>query len=122
MKKIILFFLIVIACTSVKAQLANKKWNGTLQMDQPTEVTLEFKKDTLYAVTTGNGQLLETMTYTVKNKVLTLIKVAGQSECGETPGNYKFEIKNETLVLTVDKDECYNRSNVLDKTSWKKTK
>jgi hypothetical protein len=82
MQKIIFSLLILIASTSVKAQLANKKWVGTLQLDQAIDVLLDFKKDTLDAISTADGQTLETMLFTVKGNILTLKKVYGQSDCG----------------------------------------
>ncbi len=123
MKKIILNLVIVIACTSAKAQLANNKWAGTLQLDQAVEVLLDFKKDTLDAISLADGQTLETMTFARKGDILTLKKVYGQSECnGNVVGKYKFELKDDIVSLMLVEDECYNRSSVLDKTKWNRKK
>ena len=122
MKKIIFSLFILVACTSLKAQIANNKWTGTLQFDQPTDVLLDFKKDTVEAISTGNGQTLETMTFTVKDNILTLKKVSGQSECGDIIGKYKFELKDDSISIMLVEDGCFNRASVLDKTKWNKQK
>lgn len=124
MKKILFCLVIIVASLSAKSQLANHKWEGSIEMDnQPTPVTLDFKKDTVDAVVTANGELIEKMTYTVKNGIVTFKKVNGRSECGtDIVGKYKFEIKNDTVTLTLTEDICGNRAGVLDKSSWKKAK
>ncbi|MBS1575735.1 MAG: hypothetical protein JST09_10570 [Bacteroidetes bacterium] len=124
MKKALISFAIVIACLSAKCQLANHKWEGSIQIDnQATLITLDFKKDTVDALITASGELLEEMTYTVKNGIVTFQKVNGRSECGsDIIGKYKFSIKNDTITLTVAEDICGSRAEVLDQSTWKKVK
>jgi hypothetical protein len=123
MKKILFCLFILIACSAVKAQLANQKWIGTLQLDQAVDVLLDFKKDTVDAISTGDGRVLETMLFTAKDNMLTLKKVYGQSDCGgDVIGKYKFELKDDSISLMLVEDECFNRSSVLDKTKWNKQK
>jgi hypothetical protein len=123
MKQIFLLLLVLVVTTSVKAQLANKKWLGTLHLEQPTDVLLDFKKDSLAAITPANGKTLETMTFTVKGNILTLKKILGESECGvDIIGKYKFELKGNNLSLVLVQDDCYDRASALDKTNWNKQK
>jgi hypothetical protein len=124
MKKALLSFAIVIACFSAKSQLANHKWEGSIEMDnQQTPVTLDFKKDTVNALVTPDGDLIEKMTFTVKNGIVTFKKVTGRSECGtDVIGKYKFAIKNDEVTFTVAEDICGGRAEVLDQSKWKKVK
>jgi hypothetical protein len=124
MKKLVLSFVIAIACLSAKSQLTNHKWEGSINMDnQATPVTLDFKKDTVDAVVTANGELIEKMVYTAKNGVVTFKKVTGRSECGtDITGKYKFVIKNDAVTLTVTEDICGDRAGALDNSTWKKVK
>ena len=123
MKKIVFCLFVLIASVSLKAQLANKKWIGTLQLEQATEVTLDFRKDTLNAISNMDGQMLETMLFTVKDSILSLQKLYGQSECGEgIVGKYKFAMKNDSISLQLVDDQCPSRANILDKTIWNKKK
>jgi len=124
MKKVLLSLIVITACISAKSQLANHKWQGTLQIDnQPTNVTLDFKKDTVNALFTDSGELLENMLYTAKSGVVTFQKVSGRSECGsDIIGKYKFVLKNDSITLWVTEDICGDRAGVLDKSVWKKSK
>ncbi|MBL7763915.1 MAG: hypothetical protein JNL23_10860 [Chitinophagaceae bacterium] len=122
MKKIILFLFIVTAGIGANAQLSKTKWSGTLMLDQPVNITLDFAKDTLVAITPDGGTL-ETMTFTVKDNVLSITKAFGQSDCGtDVTGKYKFDIKADSMEFTLVEDICYNRAGVLDKTKWTKVK
>ncbi len=122
MKKIFFVLAVTIACLSAKSQLANHKFEGSIQMDnQPTDIVLDFKKDTVNAIIKASGELLETMLYTSKNGVVTFQKVSGRSECGtDIVGKYKFEQKSGDITLTLTEDICPDRANVLDKSVWKK--
>jgi hypothetical protein len=123
MKKILLFLFIVTACISANAQLSKTKWTGTLMLEQPVEITLDFAKDTLSAITNGDGQVLETMIFTVKDNVLTITKSSGQSDCGtDVAGKYKIAIKGDSMEFALVEDICINRAGVLDKTKWTKVK
>ena len=122
MKKIIFLLCIVIAAVSANAQLAKTKWKGTLQLDNPIEVVFDFGKDSLSVYTVADNSALETMTFADSNNVLIIKKVYGQSDCAETEGKYKYEIKNEELVLTLVTDDCTGRSQVLNNSKWLKSK
>jgi hypothetical protein len=122
MKKIFLLLVVIIGGLAANAQLAKTKWKGTLQLDNPLEVIFDFGKDSLFVYTLADNSALETMTFTDSDKVLTIKKVYGQSDCNETEGKYKYEIKNDELVLTLVSDDCTGRSSVLNNTKWGKTK
>jgi len=122
MKKIILCLFVIAGCMAANAQLSKTKWAGTLMLEQPVEITLDFAKDTLIAITPDGGTL-ETMTFTVKDNVLSITKAFGQSDCGsDVTGKYKFDIKGDSMEFALVEDICYNRAGVLDKTKWTKVK
>lgn len=121
MKKIILLLLVTFGALVSQAQLAKTKWKGTLQLDNPLEVIFDFGKDSLFVYTVADNSALETMTFTDADKVLTIKKVFGQSDCNETEGKYKYEIKNGELIFTLVSDECAGRSSVLNNSKWGKT-
>ena len=120
-----MILLIPFIAISAKSQFANTKWKGTLQLDTPTDVVFDFRKDTAEVFTLSDNSSLEIMLYTIKDNVLTLQKITGKSDCDENVvGKYKFEMKfenkNDELVLTRMDDGCDDRANVLDKSKWTK--
>lgn len=120
MKSILVLLFTFFAAASVNAQLANSKWRGTLQLDNPVEVIFDFGKDSLKCVVAADNSELETMNFSVKDSVLTLKKLYGQSNCDTAEGKYKFAVKDTELTLWVMEDACTDRSSVLDNTKWKK--
>jgi hypothetical protein len=121
MKKIILLLFVTFGALVSHAQLAKTKWKGTLQLDNPLEVIFDFGKDSLFVYTVADNSALETMTFTDADKVLTIKKVFGQSDCNDTEGKYKYEIKNGELIFTLVSDECAGRSTVLNNSKWGKS-
>jgi hypothetical protein len=121
MKKITLLLLVTMSALVTHAQLAKTKWKGTLQLDNPVDVIFDFGKDSLFVYTVADNSALETMIFTDADKVLTIKKVFGQSDCSETEGKYKYEIKNDELIFTLVSDECTGRSAVLNNSKWAKT-
>jgi len=124
MKKIFFALTIMTVCMSAKSQLANHKFDGSIQLDgQLTDVVLDFKKDTVNAIIKGNGEILETMVYTAKKGIVTFQKVSGRSECGtDIVGKYKFEQKSGDITLTLTEDICSDRATVLDRSVWKSSR
>lgn len=107
--------LITLVSGSIKAQLANSKWKGVLDLGSPVNVSFEFGKDTLAVMNLDQSSVLETMIYKVTNSTFTLVKVSGQSDCEtSTIGKYKYEIKENTLILTTIEDVCEDRGPVLN--------
>jgi hypothetical protein len=104
-----------------QAQLINTKWETTLQLENQTTVSFEFKKDTLKAISTADGSVIETMTYTVQDSSLKVKRVMGESSCDNgTIGIYYFKITAKQLSLTLADDVCTDRSSALNHTVWTK--
>lgn len=120
MKKLLLIAIIAFMGTAANAQFANTKWKGTLQLDNVVDVMFDFKTDTLEAIVIADNSSLETMKYSIKDNVLSFQKLSGQSDCSDVTAKYKYEIKDNELVLTLVEDECYNRSAILNNTKWTK--
>lgn len=123
MKKSLIFLLAAFASVTLNAQLKNTKWKGTIQTDNKIDVVFDYRSDTLEVSNTGDGSNIETMTYTVKDGVITLKKVYGQSSCDATStGKYKFEIKDDVLFLTQISDTCNDRTSALSDSKWTRIK
>jgi hypothetical protein len=110
-------FLIALAFLSFSsyAQLSKTKWKTTLQLENVTEVYFDFGSDSLKVFVVADSSLLETSLFKEKDRELSILKVKGISNCEGITGTYKFEIKNDQLVLTLISDKCSDRSEVLDK-------
>jgi hypothetical protein len=122
MKKLFFILLISVASVTVHAQMANTKWKVTLKLEQPMDAIFAFGKDTLVVTGVADGSVIETMTYSVKDNILTITKVSGQSECEDgSIGKYKLEKKGTSLLVTVVSDDCTDRGPVLDGTTWEKS-
>ena len=117
-----LFFLIVIIffASISHAQLANSKWKTTLQLDDPTDVVFSFSNDTLEVLSAEDSSSLETMSYSIKDTVLTIQKLYGQSDCDNTSATYSFSINGNELHINPISDPCENRAQLL--TDMKLTK
>lgn len=123
MKKVAFVFLVSFASVAVHAQLKNTKWRGTIKADNTIDAVFNYKTDTLDVSNIADGSNIETMTYTLKDSVLTLQKIYGQSNCdGTSIGKYKFYIKNDVLNLTLISDICNDRTSALSNSKWNKMK
>ena len=123
MKKIMFFFAFSIFSSSLFAQLDNTRWKATLIIDEPVNVIFDFKKDILSLYTVADSTMIETMNYTKDDTSFTLTKIDGQSDCdNSTPGKYRFKIKNGKMEIKMISDDCYDRSSVIDNTTWTKWK
>lgn len=109
------FLTIILISNSIKAQLANSKWKGVLKLENPVNVTFNFGKDTLTVFNLDEKTILETMVYTATSYRFTLKKISGQSDCeSSTIGKYKYQIKHNSLLMTVDEDACNDRAPYLN--------
>lgn len=110
MKKVIVMLTVVFMAVSAKAQLADTKWKGAIFAPSQLPMILTFKKDTL-AMTTPDGAPFETMSYTVKDDVITLKKLSGQSPCSVN-GTFtvKYTLKTDKLTIIPLTDDCERRS------------
>lgn len=112
MKTILFSVVLVISCTFAKAQLANTKWSGSIMAPSIVDVNLVFSKDTLKITVAGQSDVLEAMTYTVKDIVITIKKVFGGSPCDDgSSATMKYIIKGDNLFLSVLNDPCEPRKN-----------
>jgi len=110
MKTLSISLLLIITCSFAKAQLAGTKWTGTMLVPEATSVSFDFKKDTLNLIINDSGEIVETMTYTVKDDIITIKKLEGHSPCDEgSLAVLKYAIKNDLLTVTVVSDACDDR-------------
>ena len=122
MKKTSLAILATVVFASASAQLKNTRWNATLELNGSVNTMIDFGKDTALVYTVSDSTMIEKMTYTSNDTSFTLMKIEGQSQCDNIPGKYGFTIKENNLSVKVLKDECYDRSNVLENTTWTRWK
>jgi len=114
MKKIIYLLLVSFISLATHAQVANSKWKTTLQLDQPADVVFNFSTDTLDVTSMEDNSSLETMKYTLKDTVLTIQKLYGQSQCDPaTIGSYTCTINGDEMHLKIISDDCSDRSGVI---------
>ena len=117
--------LIVIATAfndlNTSAQLANTTWKGTLNIQGGIDVQFMYGKDTLNVINVEDNSTLETMKYTVKDSIVTIQKISGQSQCDPSSlGKYKFVINNGQMTMSMVSDDCYDRSNAIGTLTLKK--
>lgn len=123
MKKIMSLLTFLILSAPLFAQLENTRWKAKLIINEPINVIFNFKKDTLLVYTLADSTMIETMNYTKDDTSFTLKKIDGQSDCdNSTPGKYRFKIKNDSIKIKMITDDCYDRSSVIDNTTWIKWK
>ena len=122
MKKMLFILVFSLAIAGVKAQLAGTKWKMILNMGNgDTETTCAFSKDSLVVTVTGSGDHVETLSYTLKDNVLTIQKAYGQSDCDTNAiGKYKVDITSTDMAFALVSDDCTGRGEVLDKMKWMK--
>lgn len=124
MKKTIVYSLIfVLMATTANAQLTDTKWKNMMNIPDPYETILQFKKDTVFLLIAADGSLVETMTYTVSKDTLKLTKTSGMSPCSDTViGLYRFEMKDDKMTIIPLSDDCSERSNAFKPEPWIKEK
>jgi len=107
------YFLIVLTLTATiaKAQLKDTKWEGELNVPDGTNVILDFKKDTVDMIIVDEGLVGETMTYSVKDSVITMKKTSGHSPCNvDDVFKVKYLIMGDKLFISNLSDPCYERT------------
>ena len=119
MKRIPLALFTCLTAFSLHAQLAGTKWTTKINTGELLNVIFDFDKTTCYIYRMADSGVIETMNYTIKDSLITLHKIDGQSDCDtSTPGVYAFHVKNNTLNLILFKDDCDDRSSTVDNTHW----
>ena len=73
------------------------------------KVTLTFKKDSLFIII--NDDVVESMTYTVKDNSILASKVDGKSPCELGPFTLTFTLKDNKLFIKDITDSCDERLN-----------
>lgn len=114
----ILYILTVLLLTAAiaKAQLKNTKWQGKMNVPEETTVMLDFKKDSVDLVIVDNAMVGESMTYSVKDSIITMKKTSGHSPCNVNDEfKVRYFIKDDKLFISNISDACDARSQ-----SWTK--
>jgi hypothetical protein len=68
MKKSVFTVLALALSIPMMAQLTNSEWKSTIKGDNPRNVIMSFRKDSVSVYTISDDQLVEAMTYTVKKQ------------------------------------------------------
>ncbi len=107
MKSLTLMIIFLVIYSSATAQLAGTKWSGIMNVPGETETILDFKKDTLNLVQKDNGEIFESMKYTIASDVINLVKTNGVSPCEiGFKASLKFVITDNQLKITFVNAEC----------------
>jgi hypothetical protein len=123
MKNVVFIVLLTMISASLAAQIRNTKWKGTIHGDNPRNVIMDFHKDSVSLFTISDSSLVETMTYSVKDGIISLLKIEGQSDCDNVDvGKYRFRIKDGMMYMKLVSDPCPDRSSAIDSTKWFKWK
>ena len=121
MRKIIVILLVLFVSGAVNAQFTHTKWKGTLELDPAMDVLFDFRKDTVEVFNLADNSSIEIMQYTIKDSTLTLQKISGASDCdASSVAKYKFRLKDDKFFLIKIDDDCDDRGNVLNNTTWKR--
>jgi hypothetical protein len=113
MRKVILLILVFFTTASVNAQLSNTKWKGVLNIQGGMDVLFNFSNDTLDVINSEN-ESLETMKFSMKDSLITFVKLYGSSQCDtSTPGVYKFEVTGNEMTQSLVSDSCADRSEAI---------
>ena len=107
MKKLLICLLFITSALASKAQLANTKWTGTMMVPSEQKVTLSFKKDSLFIMI--DNDVVESMTYTVKDNTIIANKFDGKSPCDLGPFTLTYSLKGNQLFIKDTSDSCDDR-------------
>jgi len=107
MKTFYLLAALLLIASISKAQLKNTRWEGKMNVPDETTVILDFKLDSVNMVIPENNIVGETMTYSVKDSVITMKKTSGQSPCNVGDVfTVKYLIKDDKLFIKSISDPC----------------
>ena len=107
---------------TISAQLTDTKWKNFMNIPDPYETILHFKKDTAILTLAADGSLIETMIYVVSKDTLRLTKVSGLSPCNETAGLYRIQVSDDKLTIVPISDDCNDRANAFKPEPWTREK
>jgi len=100
MKKLLICLTLITSAFASKAQLANTKWTGTMMV--PSE-----QKDSLFIMI--DNDVVESMTYTVKDNTIIANKFDGKSPCDLGPFTLTYSLKGNQLFIKDTSDSCDDR-------------
>ena len=99
--------------------LANTEWIGMARIPQESEITLKFSNDK--ADVLFENQVIESMTYTLKNDHIIFDKISGGSPCEKgVEGEYKYEVLQNDFLISLVKDDCVSRTASLKDNGFKR--
>ena len=110
------FILTVVCCFflfSLRAQLANTQWKGTVHIPDEHTVLWQFDKDTVKVFFTDNSEAPEIMTYKEDQdkKTVTITKISGGSPCANgTVGVYTYDLADDKLKMKPSQEPCDGRA------------
>ena len=122
MKYVITLSLILLVFPANTQSIANSKWKGVFLIPHAVDVTLHFKKDTLY-LEDEKGQQLGTLVFAHRTDTLMITKISGTSPCpDQSTGWYRVEWfeKGKKFLLHVISDECEGRAGVYTTNSFQR--
>ena len=93
-----------------------------MNIPDPYETILHFKKDTAILTLAADGSLIETMIYSVSKDTLRLTKVSGLSPCTDNAGLYRIQITDDKLTIAPISDDCNDRANAFKPEPWTREK
>ena len=108
--------------STLSAQLTDTKWKNFMNIPDPYETILHFKKDTAILTLAADGSIIETMTYAVSKDTLRLSKVSGLSPCNENAGLYRIQVSDDKLTIVPISDDCNDRANAFKPEPWTREK
>lgn len=121
MKRFVMILSVICCCQAAKSQLSNTSWTGSINAGGSTfNVTWHLASDSSYMYNNEDKSLLDVSLYKVQDSTLTIKKVSGLSGCNEAEGLYNFNIKGNELKISLYKDDCYDRYDAMDKTTFTK--
>jgi hypothetical protein len=119
MKNIMALFACFIFIASAIGQLKNTRWKSTVIIDNPVNVILDFKQNTVDCYRVADNSMIESMSYSLTDSTFTLTKISGQSDCDNSvPGKYSYKLLDGKMTVKLMEDACTDRSSVLDNTEW----
>jgi len=123
MKKAFAYSVIfVLLSSTINAQLTDTKWKNFMNIPDPYETIMHFKKDTAILTLAADGSIVETMIYSVSKDTLRLTKVSGLSPCNDNAGLYRIQIKDDKLTIAPISDDCNDRANAFKPEPWTREK
>ena len=115
-KKLLLLLTLIVFTITVKAQLADKKFE--LKLGEMGTYYIEFS-ETDYKLANPKGDLMVAGTYKIDGNTIMFTDKEGMIACpAVNVGEYRYSMADGELKLELIKDECTGRSQMAA-VSWK---